>query len=124
MAEGGSAGSGSLPGHWSRLRGCTYSETCSECISSADSMEDALRRQHAAAGSVAEAPRRMTCCITGDIKGIWQLGGHAGPAATFNCLFCEARLHQTYVAGVPHLRVLPEEWASCDTVGRSSSTRA
>ena len=29
-------------------------------------------------------------------------------------MLCEARLHQTYMAGVPHLRVLPEPWASDD----------
>ena len=46
----------------------------------------------------------MECCIAGDIKGIEQLAGHAGASATYNCIICEARLHQTYVAGVPHLR--------------------
>ena len=27
-----------------------------------------------------------------------QLAGHAGASATYNCILCEARLHQTYVA--------------------------
>ena len=114
MAADATAASGTLPGHWSRVRGCTYSETCSCCVESTDSMEAALRRQHAAAGVIGEAPRRMVCCIAGDIKGIEQLAGHAGASATYNCMFCEARLHQTYMAGVPHLRVLPEPWASTD----------
>ena len=43
-----------------------------------------------------------------------QICGHAGPAATFNCLLCEARLHQTAVAGVPHLPELPDPWKAAD----------
>ena len=80
-------------------------------------MEDALRRQHAAAGGVAgiaTAPRRMVVSWAGDIKGLQQLGGTAGASGTYNCLLCEAVLHQTYRAGVPHLRELPEPWASKD----------
>ena len=57
----------------------------------------------------------MVVTVAGDIKGIETLAGQAGASATFNCVICEARLHQTYVAGVPHLRVLPEPWASKDT---------
>ena len=41
---------GMLPGTWRRLRGCTYSQSCQECADSDDTMEAALRRQHAAAG--------------------------------------------------------------------------
>jgi hypothetical protein len=104
----------SPPGHWSRLRGCTYSECCDKCTAGSDTLEAALRRQHAAAGGAEEAPRRMVCCIAGDIKGIETLAGNAGPSGTYNCVMCECRLHQTYVAGVPHLRVLPEPWASKD----------
>ena len=105
MATGSAAGQ--LPGHWSRQRGCTFSDCCKQCAAGTDDAEAALRRQHAAAGgglaATAEAPRRMTLTIAGDIKGIETLLGHAGASATYNCVFCEARLHQTYVAGVPHL---------------------
>ena len=105
------------PGHWARQRGCTYSEACAQCRASADSYEAALLRQHTAAGGgpgTKEAPRRMVMTITGDINGIETLAGHAGASATYNCVLCEARLHETYKAGVPHLRVLPERWASVD----------
>ena len=105
-------------GRWLRLRGCTFSECCKTCAASADSMELALRRQHAAAGGrdgSKEAPRRMTLTIAGDIKGLETLAGHAGPSATWNCIMCEAKLNETYKAGVPHLRVLPDEWKSMDT---------
>ena len=100
------------------MRDCTYSECCPKCVESSDTPELALRRQHAAAGgssAAAETPRRMVATIAGDIKGIETLAGQAGASATFNCVICAARLHQTYVAGVPHLRVLPEPWASKDT---------
>ena len=110
--------SAQLPGHWTRVRWCTHSECCPKCAESSDTAELALRRQHAAAGgarAAAEAPRRLVVTIAGDIKGIETLAGQAGASATFNCVICEARLHQTYVAGVPHLRVLPEPWASKDT---------
>ena len=40
--------------------------------------------------------------------------GHAGAAATYFCLRCMARLNQTNIAGVRHLRVLPEPWKSAD----------
>ena len=56
----------------------------------------------------------MVMTITGDIKGIETLAGHAGASATYNCVLCDARLHETYKAGVPHLRVLPDRWASED----------
>ena len=67
-----------------------------------------MRRQHAAAGGTPQ-PRamRMTCTIAGDIKGIHTLGGLAGPGGKYNCIMCEVVLHETYQAGVPHLRVLP-----------------
>jgi hypothetical protein len=48
------------------------------------------------------------------MKGLMQLLGHAGPNATFFCIFCLAKLNETNVAGVPHLRVLPQEWRSKD----------
>ena len=103
-----------LPGHWSRLRDCTFSECCDICHASSDTMEDALRRQHDAAGGIAESRRRMICAIAGDIKGIETLGGHAGASGKFNCMMCDCVLNETYVAGVPHLRVLPEPWKSAD----------
>jgi hypothetical protein len=48
------------------------------------------------------------------MKGLMQICGHAGPSATWNCLLCMARLHQTSKAGVPHLPELPEPWRSQD----------
>ena len=77
-------------------------------------MEAALRRQHDAAGGIAVSQRRMICAIAGDIKGIETLAGHAGPSGKYNCVMCAAVLHETYQAGVPHLRVLPEPWISAD----------
>ena len=79
-------------------------------------MEDAVRRQHAAAGPDARqaTPRRMTMGIAGDIKGIETLAGQAGASATYNCVMCETKLHETYKAGIPHLRQLPEPWKSKD----------
>ena len=43
----------------------------------------------------------------GDMKGLMQLLGHAGPNATYYCIFCLAKLGRTNMAGVPHLRRLP-----------------
>jgi hypothetical protein len=105
------------PGHWSRLKGCTYSETCAVCGQSDDSKGAALLRQHAAAGGgpgTEEAPRRVVCTFVSDMKGLMQICGHAGAMSTWNSLLCEARLHQTAKAGVPHLRELPEPWKSSD----------
>ena len=47
---------------------------------------------------------RMTMTVAGDIKGIETLAGQAGASATFNCVMCAAKLHETYKAGIPHLR--------------------
>ena len=79
-------------------------------------MEAALRRQHDAAGPDASQlkPRRMTMTVAGDIKGIETLAGQAGASATFNCVMCAAKLHETYKAGIQHLRELPEPWKSKD----------
>lgn len=73
---------------------------------------------------VASTQRRgaWLCCIAGDIKGISALAGHASASGKGNCLLCEARLHESYIAGVPHLRVLPEPWESTDTPPPISST--
>ena len=102
-------------GQWRRLQGCTYSEMCAECGQSDDSMEAALLRQFEAAGrSSSVAPRRVVCTFVSDMKGLMQICGHAGPSATWNCLLCMARLHQTSKAGVPHLPELPEPWRSQD----------
>ena len=105
------------PGHWTRLRGCTCSETCEKCADSDDTVEAALRRQVAAAGgphAFDVAPRRVVCTFASDMKGLMQICGHAGPAASWNCLLCNSRLNQTSQAGVPCLLVLPEPWRSQD----------
>ena len=110
--------SSDAPGRWRRLQGCTYSPLCSECGQSDDSMQAALRRQHAAAGGgpgTDVGPRRVCCTFVSDMKGLMQICGHAGPMATWNCLFCYARLNQTGKAGVPHLPELPEPWRSTDS---------
>ena len=52
--------------------------------------------------------------VAGDIKGIETLAGHAGASATWNCVMCGGKLHETYKAGIPHLRELPEPWKSKD----------
>lgn len=79
-------------------------------------MESALRQQHAAAGEhgTAVAPRRIVAKIAGDIKGEQQLLGHGSTSSTWNCVLCLAKLNETYKAGIPHLRNLPEPWASQD----------
>jgi hypothetical protein len=106
------------PGHWARQRGCAFSEACKCCRESTDSVERALKRQLDAAlttcGTVGETAHRVVTSFSGDMKGLMQILGHAGPNATFFCIFCMARLNQTNVAGVPHLRELPEEWKSRD----------
>ena len=38
----------------------------------------------------------MTMAIAGDIKGIETLAGQAGASATYNCVMCTAKLHETY----------------------------
>lgn len=48
------------------------------------------------------------------MKGLMTLLCHAGPNATWFCIFCFAKINETNLAGVPHLPVLPEEWASID----------
>ncbi len=116
MASAPSSAAGLLPrpGHWVRQRGSVFSAACAECLASGDTQEAALRRQHAAAGSRETAPRRVVAVYSGDMKGLLQLSGHAGPNATFFCLRCYARLNQTNVAGIPHLRNVPEPWKSRD----------
>lgn len=59
-------------------------------------------------------PRRVVCTFVSDMKGLMQICGHAGPAATWNCLLCYARLNKTAKAGIPHLPDLPEPWKSAD----------
>ena len=106
------------PGVWRRLRGCTCSLACRQCGQSGDTPEKALARQKTAAGGASAtevAPRRVVLCFVSDMKGLMQICGHAGPAATYNCLLCMARLNQTAKAGVPHLPELPEPWKSKDT---------
>ena len=56
----------------------------------------------------------MVCSYAGDIKGLEQIYGHAGPGGKFNCCMCDVVLHETYQAGIPHLRELPEPWKSRD----------
>ena len=63
----------------------------------------------------AEAQRRVVAAFSGDMKGLMQILGHAGPNATYFFIFCLARLNQTNMAGIPHLRKLPEAWAQKDT---------
>ena len=46
------------------------------------------------------------------MKGLMQILGLAGPAGTYNCIFCLAHKNQTSVAGLPCLRYPPEPWAS------------
>jgi hypothetical protein len=99
-------------GSWARQVGKVYSDACT-CCQSTDTHEAALRRQHAAAvagAGVASTRRRVVTTWSGDMKGLMQLLGHAGPNATYFCMFCLAKLNETNKAGVPHLRVLPEEW--------------
>ena len=79
------------PGHWTRVRGCTFSATCQQCRDGPDTQQSAIRRQHAAAAaalSTAEAPRRVVVTFTGDMKGLMQICGHAGPAGVYFCVFC------------------------------------
>ena len=117
MATAGAAPLAPKPGNWSRLTGCVYSYLCTKCGDSGDTMEAALRRQHAAAGgpeASKSSKRRIVVAYASDMKGLMQILGHAGPNATFPCMFCYARLHKTNVAGVPHLPDLPEPWKSQD----------
>lgn len=98
-------------GHWCRQPNCAFSQVCSECRVH-DTQQAALRRQRDAAGDISEQPRRLVMSINGDMKGLMTLAGHAGPNATYNCLFCMSRNNQTNVAGLPCLRHPPEPWAS------------
>jgi hypothetical protein len=99
-------------GHWSRQAGCAFSQSCSECRSG-DTQSDALKRQTtAAAGSIDSKARRICASFNGDMKGLMQILGLAGPAGTYNCIFCLAHKNQTSVAGLPCLRYPPEPWAS------------
>ena len=43
-----------------------------------------------------------------------QILGLAGSAGTYFCMFCLGTLNETLKAGIPHLRTLPEPWASTD----------
>ena len=49
------------------------------------------------------------------MKGLMQILGLAGSAGTYFCMFCMGTLNGTLTAGIPHLRNLPEPWASTDT---------
>ena len=78
-----------------------------------DTQPDALKRQTtAAAGSIDSKARRICASFNGDMKGLMQILGLAGPAGTYNCIFCLAHKNQTSVAGLPCLRYPPEPWAS------------
>ena len=48
------------------------------------------------------------------MKGLMQILGLAGSAGTYFCMFCQGTLNETLLAGVPHLRIVPEPWASND----------
>ena len=44
-----------------------------------------------------------------------RAGSMTGSAGTYFCMFCMSTINGTLMAGVPHLRTLPEPWASTDT---------
>ena len=94
-------------GHWSRQVGCAFSASCTQCRAT-DTRQAALHRQEDAAGSRAEQPRRIVPNINGDMKGLMQILGLAGPAGVYNCMFCLAHKNQTNVKGIPCLRHPPE----------------
>ena len=85
------------PGKWLRQASCAFSQVCAACRTH-DTQQSALRRQADAAGSTSERPRRIVVSFNGDMKGLLQIAGHAGPNATHNCLFCLAHKNQTNIA--------------------------
>ena len=54
------------------------------------------------------SPRRIVVSFSGDMKGLLQISGLAGPSGTYFCLVCLAYKNKTSVAGIPCLRHPPE----------------
>ena len=107
------------PGKWSApaVSGA-YSPLCPTCVESDDSPLLAIKRQCVAAGGKDCYTPRWSLAVGslgGDIKGLMQILGLAGSAGTYFCMFCMGTINGTLMAGVPHLRTLPEPWASTDT---------
>ena len=107
------------PGKWSAPAiSDAYSPLCPTCTASDDSPLLAVKRQCVAAGGASCYEPRWSLCVGslgGDIKGLRQILGLAGSAGTYFCMFCMGTLNETLMPGVPHLRNLPEPWASSDT---------
>ena len=107
------------PGKWRAASSSNcYSPLCPSCVASDDTPLLAIKRQCKAAGDDECYKPRWSLAVGsvgGDIKGLMQILGLAGSAGTYFCMFCMGLLNQTLVAGVPHLRTLPEPWASTDT---------
>ena len=107
------------PGKWSSPAVSeAYSPLCPTCASSDDSPLNAIKRQCVAAGGASCFKPRWSLLVGslgGDMKGLMQILGLAGSAGTYFCMFCMGTLNETLMAGVPHLRTLPEPWASNDT---------
>ena len=106
------------PGKWSApATSLAYSPLCPTCVDSDDSPLLAIKRQCVAAGAASCYKPRWALAVGslgGDIKGLMQILGLAGSAGTYFCMFCMGTLNETLMAGVPHLRTLPEPWASSD----------
>ena len=61
--------------------------------------------------------------INGDMKGLMQIAGMAGPGGVFNCLFCLCQKNGTNVAGIPCLRHPPEGPWTAAHLARSLEVR-
>ena len=109
------------PGKWSSPAvSDAYSPLCPVCKESDDSPLHAIKRQCLAAGGESCYKPRWSLAVGsvgGDIKGLMQILGLAGSAGTYFCMFCLGTLNETLMAGIPHLRTLPEPWASADSRG-------
>ena len=58
------------------------------------------------------------------MKGLMQILGLAGPAGSYNCIFCLSHINSTNIAGVPCIPDPPEPWASSsDYLDRPAAVR-
>ena len=92
-----------------RLKGCTWSPDCPDCRKSSSGQLDALIRQWGMvpAAERGRSARKIKLFQGGDFLSVAEPLGHGGPSSKKFCLFCLGSLHETNVAGVPHLRTMP-----------------